>query len=127
MIRLTVDPKLLAGKVLSRLLEQQKGRLVVTTTLKTHYDPQDHTIYWRVEDGFYLLLHEAAHCALNHKDPLVLSEQIVQESEAWVWAEEACHLWGFLFNYRKADRYFSTYASHVAGGEDWKVKWRHRE
>ena len=130
-MRIEVNPGRLAGKIMRKLLEGYKGTLVVLETgkLKTHYDPVTRTIYWRPRDGFFMLFHEAAHRAMDHaagctKD---FGLRLVQESEAWLWAEEACYLWGFRFDYKKADRFFSTYASHVAGGRHWKIEWRHRD
>mgnify|MGYP001613051149 FL=1 len=126
-MRIEVNPERLAAKILKRLMEKQKGYLVVTATLRTHYDPVTRTIYWRPRDGFFTLLHEAAHCALGHADSLEIGFRLVQESEAWIWSEEACHLWGLPFNYKRADRYFASYASHVPGGKHWTVGWRHRD
>ena len=123
-MRLKVEPVRLAGKILGRLLEEYKLKLVIST--QSAYASDTRSIHWRPRDGFTVLLHEAAHAALRHKPTRDRGIRLLNELNAWLWAESACYLWGLPFDYKFADRCFSTYASHVTGAWRWRIKWSHR-
>lgn len=120
-----VDTWRLGSKILKRMLGERR-LFLKSTRHPSHYDQGSKILFWNLRNGFDVLLHEAAHIALNHKPSIDRKVRLMRELEAWIWAEEACHLWGLPFNYPLMDRYFSTYTSHVEGAEKWKINWRHK-
>ena len=122
---LTINSWRLGIKILERLLDTRGIKLHRVTGKRSWSTATG--IYWNPRRGLDELLHEAAHVALNHSDYTVpVKYRVVQEQEAWLWAESACHLWGLPFRYGMANRCFATYTHYVEGAGSWRIRWRHR-
>lgn len=84
-------------------------------------------VFYNPREPLMLFFHEAAHASLRHEPPASRGHRATQEAEAWLWAEEACRLWGVRFDYRRADRYFATYISWLEYGQGWRISWKYRD
>ena len=121
---LHVDPLRFAHRFLRAV--RRRFKVTVSLSVRTGFDPATRTILWRPRDGFETLLHEAAHVALRHRRGDGPGPALGQELDAWLWAEQAAHLWGLPFNYKRANRFFTTYTRLVRGAEGWTIQWQHR-
>lgn len=122
---LHVDVERLGWQIVRRAFTNRRVHLRMTTNGSSYHKPT-RTLRWKLTEGITLLLHEAAHALLDHKPTKDRSQRLTYELQAWMWTEEACHLWGLPFDYKRADRYFSTYTSWVPGAEGWRIRWRHK-
>lgn len=125
MTRIKVDIWRLGSKIIKKAL-QDLGVQLVRTRGVSYWQPGRAKIGWNPRHGLTSLLHETGHASLCHRSDPDWASKVGREAEAWVWAEEAAYLWGLPFDYRGADRAFSTYTRRVRGAEGWKVMWRYK-
>jgi hypothetical protein len=73
--------------------------------------PTEGIIHWYVPHGLDGLLHEIGHAKYRHSrdDHTHRGALLLQEAEAWLWAEHWARRLGLLFNYASADKDFRTY------------------
>ena len=90
------------------------------------------SVSWNVTQGVHALLHELGHHRLKH-DRLELRgkgihiDEIAEEAEAWLWAEERAYRHDIPFDYADADKWFETYCNR-----HWKkgivtIRWRRKK
>ena len=90
------------------------------------------SISWNVSQGLNALLHELGHHRLKH-DRLELRkkgvhiDEILEEAEAWLWAEERAYRHDIPLDYADADKWFESYCNY-----HWKkgvvaIQWRRKK
>jgi hypothetical protein len=68
-------------------------------------------VHWYIPHGLCGLLHEIGHAKHRHSRDKKTHRavEILQEAQAWLWAEYWCKRLGILFDYPDANKSFRTY------------------
>lgn len=88
------------------------------------YAPATNEIKWPLADGLTVLLHEIGHYKKKHvRLECCDGKMLMEEIEAWLWAEHAAKTLGIEFDYKSAEHYFGRkkYNRFRVG-----LQWRHR-
>ena len=74
------------------------------------YTPKEKEIEWYIGNGLTVLLHEIGHAHLRHNNTgLPWRARLIEEVEAWLWAEKTARKEKILFDYPQADECFEVY------------------
>lgn len=74
------------------------------------WTPEDKEIEWYIGNGLTVLLHEIGHAHLRHNNTqLPWRARLIEEVEAWLWAEKIARKEKITFDYPKADACFEAY------------------
>lgn len=96
-------------------------------TLVGYYTPLDNVIKWYVVTGLTILLHEIGHCYLRHTNENVSWRAIlIEEVEAWLWAEKIARKEKITFDYKKGDELFEAYFEKAKRRQLCFINWRWR-
>lgn len=93
--------------------------------LSGYYTPEDNIIKWYVLSGFTILLHEIGHCYLRHTNmKLTWRGKLIEEVEAWLWAEKIARKEKLSFNYETAEGCFKIYFDDAKRRQMVFINWR---
>lgn len=81
---------------------------------------------WSVTQGMSTLLHELGHKRCKHDLTHQAPDDLLDEAEAWLWAEKRAHAHGIRFDYEGAEAWFETYARRRYKRGMVKIVWRYR-
>jgi len=71
-------------------------------------------IIWRPTSGLMVLLHEIGHHRLKHR--CNERRELLEEAEAWLWAERRAKIHGVRFDYTEIAKIFRPLTSRLPGG-----------
>lgn len=95
--------------------------------LQAYYTPSDGIITWCVLAGLTILLHEIGHCYLRHtNEDLPWRARLIEEVEAWLWAEKIARKEKMSFDYPKAEEAFGVYFDEAKRRQLCFINWRWR-
>ena len=82
-------------------------------------------IHWYIGAGLTALLHEIGHAVLRHHNTAASwRQQIIEEVEAWLWAEKTARKEKITFDYVSAEKWFKTYFSSAKRLQLVNINWR---
>lgn len=92
-----------------------------------HEQERPRKIVWYIGDGLSVLLHEIGHAVLRHHDTSATWRQcIIEEVEAWLWAESIARKERIVFDYKGAEKWFNTYFVNSSRPIMVKINWRYK-
>jgi hypothetical protein len=83
-------------------------------------------IQWWTGDGLTTLLHELGHHVLRHNQKVSWRAEIMEEVEAWLWAEKTARLEKIDFDYKMAEESFAGYFTSAKRRQAVSIIWRWR-
>ena len=87
--------------------------------------PDDQAIEWYIGNGLTILLHEIGHAHLRHNNTkLPWRARLIEEVEAWLWAEKIARKEKIPFEYDKADECFEVYFENARRRQLCFINWR---
>jgi len=93
--------------------------------LSGYYIPEDNLIKWYVLSGFGILLHEIGHAYLRHHNVKIpWRVTIMEEVEAWLWAEKIARKEKIPFDYVVAEGAFEHYFDLAKRRQQVFINWR---
>ena len=89
-------------------------------------------IQWAVTHGLASLLHELGHHRLRHDrlgefKGIVRVDELAEEAEAWLWAEERARRHEVKIDYKLADKWFETYCKGRRKEGVVLINWRYKK
>ena len=82
-------------------------------------------INWYIGGGLTTLLHEIGHAVLRHHNTEApWRSKIIEEAEAWLWAEKTARKEHIQFDYAAASKWFGTYFSASKRRQLVNINWR---
>ena len=82
-------------------------------------------IKWYICDGLQILLHEIGHHVMRHTNTdATWRQEVLEEVEAWLWAEKTARKESILFDYAVAEKWFLTYFSSVNRRQLVLINWK---
>ena len=92
--------------------------------LSGYCTPEDKIIKWYVLSGFTILLHEIGHAYLRHHNVRLLWRiAIMEEVEAWLWAEKIARKEKITFEYETAEGAFELYFDNAKRRQMVFINW----
>jgi len=90
------------------------------------YEDGCSTVFWCVGDGLSALLHELGHAVLRHRKELPWRANMVQEVEAWLWAEKTARKESIPFDYGGAEDDMKAYFRDAKKRPLFTINWRYK-
>lgn len=93
--------------------------------LQAYYLPESNTIKWYILSGLLYLLHEIGHSYLRHNNTETSWRMyIMEEVEAWLWAEKTARKEKIPFDYDLAEGCFEVYFQNAKRRQLVTINWR---
>lgn len=93
--------------------------------LQGYYLPESNTIKWYILSGLTYLLHEIGHCYLRHNNPdTTWRVDVMEEVEAWLWAEKIARKEKIPFVYEDAEGSFEVYFQNAKRRQLVSINWK---